>query len=367
MAEAKVNLATLQTLQKEYRLNYDVPYFTGLEYGLDKCTDPDRSIKNELGFRLDDCAKSRYRYTSTLESDCATGDGSIHQGQIYPNCSADDEWKMTRELLLSHTINVIESCPDGGASAPKSTCVAGALPPPIVNPPTAMRPPPAMGTPPGGHAVSRPPASIGTPPAMGTPPATPPLDCPGSCWANADNTLCMETCNDGHTVNNCGMCPSSPPTPLSCTPTCGACADVGDYCQRECTRSDCSLDYESCTCEGDPSPPSSPSTPSGDGCRCPTSDTNVDTGGDGCLSWDEQKNYVVNGCKTIIQKGIPTISNWPPEKTRVKSGGVSYSCPEENMHSDHICNVTGCSMGGNCTVTSCYCNFYTGDLRPGDD
>ena len=205
MAEAKVNLATLQTLQKEYILSYDVPYFTGLEYGLDKCTDPDRSIKNELGFRLDDCSRSRYRYTSTAASDCATGDGSIPQGQIYPNCSADDEWQMDRELQLKHTINVVASCPDASASAPKSTCVAGALPSvPAVSPPTGVSPPvrrppsicintcptghtreadcsctpPPTGVPPGGYSVAKPPISGTLPggPSVTKPPAAP--SCP---------------------------------------------------------------------------------------------------------------------------------------------------------------------------------------------
>ncbi|MDE3269045.1 MAG: hypothetical protein OYH77_02040, partial [Pseudomonadota bacterium] len=155
MAEAKVNLGTISSHQKAYRFDgmddADTPYrdkatgyHRGLHYGLDKCGDSLAEAKNELGFRLADCTKSRYRYITNLGNDCGKSDGSILQGQVYPNCVANDEWHITQAGKLTHAINVIESCPGGATGAPSSSCAAVPLPPP----PSA--PLPLTSTPPSG-------------------------------------------------------------------------------------------------------------------------------------------------------------------------------------------------------------------------
>ncbi|MDE3269698.1 MAG: type II secretion system protein [Pseudomonadota bacterium] len=135
MAEAKVNLGTLSSHQKAYRFDgmddADTPYrdkatgyHRGLYYGLDKCGDSLAESKNELGFRLSDCTKSRYRYITNLGDDCAKSDGSIAQGQVYPNCIANDEWHVTLGGKLTHADSVVKKCPDATSSSSSSSCSA---------------------------------------------------------------------------------------------------------------------------------------------------------------------------------------------------------------------------------------------------
>ena len=127
-------------------------YHGGLHYGIDRCGNSEAEGSNELGFKLPDCTKSRYRYLTDSGDDCAKSDGTIDQGRIYPGCNANDEWHMSSTGELSHAHDAIESCP-GGANAPSSTCVAVALPPP---PPAAQSrsssPLPPPGSPPGGSS-----------------------------------------------------------------------------------------------------------------------------------------------------------------------------------------------------------------------
>ena len=97
-SEARLNLKAIQKLQKTYAkqsyflANQATKYHSGLHYGIDKCGASASEAMNELGFRLEDCSKARYRYVTRGGNDCAKSDGSIAQGRVYPDCAADDEW-----------------------------------------------------------------------------------------------------------------------------------------------------------------------------------------------------------------------------------------------------------------------------------
>ena len=127
-AEATTNLGTINELQRSYYYEGDRgQYFSGLDYGLDKCADTATQANNELGFKLPDCSKSRYRYATDASKECAVSDGSIDQGQVYPGCNANDEWHLPRDGKLENKQDVVSKCPLGLSSS-SSTCTAGSLP-----------------------------------------------------------------------------------------------------------------------------------------------------------------------------------------------------------------------------------------------
>ena len=99
-AEAINNLGVIHKLQQSYNLKYsgfgaDSVYHAGLKMGLGgiggTCGDGSAGTKNTLGFRVEDCDKLRYTY-STISTGGGGGggmaDNNNHAGrQIYPNCS----------------------------------------------------------------------------------------------------------------------------------------------------------------------------------------------------------------------------------------------------------------------------------------
>lgn len=139
MAEAKVGLGEISALQGIY-LTENYRYHSGLHYGLDKCGDTASEAKNGLGFRLENCSDSRYRYITNAGNDCAKSDGSVAQGEIYPGCPAEDIWTINPEKDLVHAANVVNACPDATASSSSSTsCTPVTVttpPPPTTTSPT---------------------------------------------------------------------------------------------------------------------------------------------------------------------------------------------------------------------------------------
>ena len=216
-AEAQNNLAEIRKLQKSYSYEYGGAFFSGLHYGLDKCDRTPTEENNLLGFRLEDCTKARYRYITNAGNDCAKSDGTLDQGQIYPGCTADDEWHMSIKGKLTHTQDVISKCPHGG-SPPASTCVAVALPAaPAVSTPTGGRPPSGCtNTCPTGHTLE--------------------ADC--SCTAplpvRRPPSVCTNTCPTGHTLETDCSC-----TPPTCTFSCTPCQKHNGKCARQCTYHNC--------------------------------------------------------------------------------------------------------------------------------
>ena len=164
---------------------------------------------------MPDCTKSRYRYITNAGNDCAKSDGSLDQGQIYPGCTANDEWHMNSTGKLTNTHDVIKSCP-GGGSSPASTCVAVALPPPP-SPPAPTPPSPPAPTPPSPPAPTPPSPPAPTPPSPPAPtPPSPPAPTPPSPPAPTPPSPPAPT-------------PPSPPAPTPNPPSCSICICDGEY------------------------------------------------------------------------------------------------------------------------------------------
>ena len=128
MGEAIHNLGVVNSLQKSYRLHYEMfgednVYWNREIIGNgsldDRCRDgePGSSLQNKLGFRVEDCNKLRYDYYGRG----ATNDEAKNEDgwqRIYPGCfgtgSSDDIWELHRNTTsdspLKHTQDIIEKC-----------------------------------------------------------------------------------------------------------------------------------------------------------------------------------------------------------------------------------------------------------------
>lgn len=112
MAEAKANLGIIATLEQSYLVEYQI--YTNLSPsvgGGGNCGDPYE--KNELGFRMVNCADARYYYSAT-----ASGGGSFRAeannngNEIYPNCSDNpqDRWFINEKRFLEHNLSALTVC-----------------------------------------------------------------------------------------------------------------------------------------------------------------------------------------------------------------------------------------------------------------
>lgn len=122
-AEAQANLGIIATLQQSYALKYGGGgnYLGGPPDNLDmggvgKC-DITANQANLLGFRVVDCSRLRYNYTTHGAPNgggSATNNSTLFSGKpIYPGCSgtgADDVWNINEQRLLQNTAKVIEKC-----------------------------------------------------------------------------------------------------------------------------------------------------------------------------------------------------------------------------------------------------------------
>ena len=106
-AEAIQNLANIHSLQKSYSLRMqglghgDNIYHSGLSMGngdgSGTCNSSATSKQNTLGFRVEDCSRLRYTYSTDAwtTDDKATNSGSSNP--IYPDCTGAgkvDTWTM---------------------------------------------------------------------------------------------------------------------------------------------------------------------------------------------------------------------------------------------------------------------------------
>ena len=132
MAEAISNLAIINSLQKSYNLRYmslgdgkdDVWWgLGGGAAGTDimgngestvKCDDP-AHVKNQLGFRVEECERLRYTYkTHGADKDEAINENSVLL--IYPDtdcqgAGSTDQWFIHRDGSgLEHKKDIIEFC-----------------------------------------------------------------------------------------------------------------------------------------------------------------------------------------------------------------------------------------------------------------
>ncbi len=128
-AEAHANLGIIASLQQSYKLEYNKyhgspdPDFMemGMGHPKKKC-EPTSSYQkiNTLGFRVTDCEKLRYTYTSRSAKDTAWNSGSnglfgttgyrAERSYIYPNCKKDDGARISKDRVLEHDTDVIEKC-----------------------------------------------------------------------------------------------------------------------------------------------------------------------------------------------------------------------------------------------------------------
>lgn len=112
MAEAKVNLGHIASLQGIYRSEwYTYGSLGGVgHFGTKKCSDAD--FLNPLGFAPDGCADLRYGYTST-GGNSFTGVATAGPGEeIYPGCTIKrDTWQISGSTMKARqTLNIIAEC-----------------------------------------------------------------------------------------------------------------------------------------------------------------------------------------------------------------------------------------------------------------
>ena len=117
MSEAVQNLGIIDRLQKSYNLHYhmfgeDDTWFNDPLMGDGTCTPA--SLKNKLGFRVEDCTRLRYFYKAGgSSSDNANSSGAAGR-RIYPGCGGTvDEWTVyrgTQASKIEQTKDIIESC-----------------------------------------------------------------------------------------------------------------------------------------------------------------------------------------------------------------------------------------------------------------
>lgn len=115
MSEAKTNLGIIYGLRQSYKAEFES--WGSISGGMgcpDKCNSgsPGSEAKNELGFRVTDCAALRYKYTTMAASahSVATSDGAHTQCQVYHECDKDDVWEIFGSRKLNHNQSAIKEC-----------------------------------------------------------------------------------------------------------------------------------------------------------------------------------------------------------------------------------------------------------------
>ena len=117
-AEAKNNLGIIRTLQEAYFMRQAAldkgKYHTGLNLGAQSTSCADILKKNDLGFRLTDCGKAYYTYTTAATPNGGGIATSTTARPVYPGCTQTDKWTMTEvgTLQNSATDDVVAKCKD---------------------------------------------------------------------------------------------------------------------------------------------------------------------------------------------------------------------------------------------------------------
>lgn len=113
MAEAKVNLGHIASLQGIYRAEWN-KYASlggvGNVGATPKCDDT--AFSNSLGFAPDGCTDLRYGYTSTGGDNFNASAEAGNNEEIYPGCNShQDKWSVSNsELKVKHILNVVKYC-----------------------------------------------------------------------------------------------------------------------------------------------------------------------------------------------------------------------------------------------------------------
>ncbi len=106
-SEAKVNLAHMYTLQSSYYGDNTTYAALGTTIGPGACT-----ADNPLGFKLTDCSKVRYSYTTTLANATAFTAQAVNSSataRVNPSCAVNDTWTIDQVKNLQNTVNAITS------------------------------------------------------------------------------------------------------------------------------------------------------------------------------------------------------------------------------------------------------------------
>lgn len=107
-SEAKSNLSHIYTLQQSFYADNDG--FVALpKTGHGAC------VNNQLGFRPEPCARSRYEYTASV-----SGGGVLfiaiarsrvgNANKIFPGCVTPDEWEINQDKVLKDNKNALNVC-----------------------------------------------------------------------------------------------------------------------------------------------------------------------------------------------------------------------------------------------------------------
>lgn len=114
MAEAKVNLGHIASLQGIYRAEWNAyANLAGVGYvgATQKCDDS--AFANSLGFAPDGCTDLRYGYTSTGGDNFNASAEASTNVEIYPGCnnSHRDKWSVSNsELKVKQDLNIVKYC-----------------------------------------------------------------------------------------------------------------------------------------------------------------------------------------------------------------------------------------------------------------
>jgi type IV pilus assembly protein PilA len=104
-SEAKNNLSHMYTLQMSYYGDHDT-YATVSAIGRGKC-----NAKNDIGFRVTPCEKTRYVYSATGDTSVFAGQAQAPAGVIVQGCaSIKDTWTINQDKKLEVTTDAVAKC-----------------------------------------------------------------------------------------------------------------------------------------------------------------------------------------------------------------------------------------------------------------
>ena len=111
MAEAKVNLGHVASLQGIYRAEWNA-YSSLAAVGRTGVSSWNCGTNNSLGFDPDGCEYLRYGYSATGSSSTFTATATSGTNvEIYPGCDETDEWEVTNtKMKPNQKTNAIKSC-----------------------------------------------------------------------------------------------------------------------------------------------------------------------------------------------------------------------------------------------------------------
>ena len=122
-AEAQSNLGIIAKLQQTYQLKYIGKYYANSNFQMGQgssggtCGNDENSQQNELGFRVSQCSRLRYTYSTPngpnpgINQTIGEAKNYGHATRyIYPKCGSADEWTISRNRNLNNSDKVMVNC-----------------------------------------------------------------------------------------------------------------------------------------------------------------------------------------------------------------------------------------------------------------